>query len=276
MHGLSISQLPSCRPPARAGFTLVELSIVLVIIGLLIGGVMVGQSMIRASELNAVLREVSQYAAAANTFKSKYDYLPGDFPNATTIWGKDNANCSTAPGIAATPGTCNGDGNSQIPVGWSGANTDWGEMYRFWQQLNLAGLLPGRYTGLPASSGMFKAGENVPVSRFRSGTYALWHADPLSGNTLLFDGYYGNFLILGAASSGHPWASLMMPEQAYLLDMKEDDGRPGLGKIVSNTNLNAEGSTGCATGDNTTAKSAAYLQSNTSVACILMFRKLFQ
>ena len=62
------------------GFTLVELSIVLVIIGLLIGGILVGQSLIGSSKTIALVRQIQQIEAAAATFKSKYKYLPGDAP----------------------------------------------------------------------------------------------------------------------------------------------------------------------------------------------------
>lgn len=62
----------------QKGFTLVELSIVLVIIGLLVGGILVGQSLIDAAKLNSLVRQFQQYDAAANSFKSKYKFLPGD------------------------------------------------------------------------------------------------------------------------------------------------------------------------------------------------------
>jgi len=66
-----------------AGFSLLELSIVLVIIGLIAGGIVAGSSMIRAAELRAVLTELTQYQTATNTFRDKYLGLPGDLRNAT-------------------------------------------------------------------------------------------------------------------------------------------------------------------------------------------------
>lgn len=95
----------------RHGFSLVELSIVLVILGLLVGGVLTGQSLIRAAELRSVSTEFAKYQAAVNTFRDKYFALPGDMNNATSFWGKDNVACAAHTGTAATPGTCNGDGN---------------------------------------------------------------------------------------------------------------------------------------------------------------------
>jgi prepilin-type N-terminal cleavage/methylation domain-containing protein len=74
------------RNPASAfqsGFTLLELSIVLVIIGLIVGGVMVGQTLIRQAGMQSILKEKAQYFTAVQTFKMKYSGLPGDFVRAT-------------------------------------------------------------------------------------------------------------------------------------------------------------------------------------------------
>jgi prepilin-type N-terminal cleavage/methylation domain-containing protein len=64
--------------PLSRGFTLVELSIVLVIIGLLIGGILVGQSLIESAKMQSFVRQMAQYDALTASFKSKYKQLPGD------------------------------------------------------------------------------------------------------------------------------------------------------------------------------------------------------
>jgi prepilin-type N-terminal cleavage/methylation domain-containing protein len=66
-----------------SAFSLVELSIVLVILGLLVGGVLSGQSLIRAAALRSVTNDYSRYSAAVNTFKDKYFPAPATAPVAT-------------------------------------------------------------------------------------------------------------------------------------------------------------------------------------------------
>jgi prepilin-type N-terminal cleavage/methylation domain-containing protein len=70
----------------HSAFTLVELSIVLVIIGLIIGGVLAGRDLIRAAELRSLVSEVERYNSAVNAFKLKYNCLPGDCATATNFW----------------------------------------------------------------------------------------------------------------------------------------------------------------------------------------------
>ena len=79
----------------RAAFSLVELSIVLVILGLLTGGILTGQNLIRAAELRSVVTEFQTYQTAVMTFRDKYFALPGDMTNATDFWG-EMTNCGAA------------------------------------------------------------------------------------------------------------------------------------------------------------------------------------
>jgi len=67
----------------QLAFTLIELSIVLVIIGLVIGGVLVGQDLIGSAKNRAYVSQLVSYNSAVNTFKIKYNCLPGDCANAT-------------------------------------------------------------------------------------------------------------------------------------------------------------------------------------------------
>src|SRR5579871_3923101 len=66
---------------AYSGFTLIELSIVLVIIGLIVGGILTGRDLIDAAAQRAQIAQIEKYNTAVNTFRIKYGYLPGDIPD---------------------------------------------------------------------------------------------------------------------------------------------------------------------------------------------------
>ena len=108
------------KSPLGAGFTLVELSIVLVIIGLIIGGVLVGRDLISAAGVRAQVSQIEKFNTAVNTFSGKYGYLPGDISAASatrfgfaprgSYAGEGDGN-SVIDGITAdAPGSNNGTG----------------------------------------------------------------------------------------------------------------------------------------------------------------------
>ena len=120
------------------GFTLVELSIVLVIIGLIIGGILVGQELINSAEVRSTITQVNKYNSAINAFRGKYQYLPGDILAAR----------ATAFGFTALAGTDGlGDGDRQLEGDGGVVNTATtgdGEVTLFWQHLSEAELIDGR------------------------------------------------------------------------------------------------------------------------------------
>ena len=77
----------------KLGFSLVELSIVIVIIGILVGGIAGLQSYIRNAEIKNMLTESKVFISAFNQFQTRYKAPPGDFINASGIWPQ----CAAAP-----------------------------------------------------------------------------------------------------------------------------------------------------------------------------------
>lgn len=266
--------VPPPDKPSVSGFSLVELSIVLVILGLLVGGVLTGQSLIRAAELRSVGTEFSKYQAAVNTFRDKYFALPGDMNNATAFWGKDNTNCTTHTGSVATPGTCNGNGDGL--VNYAAAASQTGEAYQFWKQLALSGLIEGSFSGLSGAGafGHSVIRTNVPPSKL---TNAGWTAEYLGfyGDALRYTLNYDNALVFGVARANSITIDpALKPEEAWNIDTKLDDGKPATSKIIAVfwNNLCSAADDG---GSASTDLVASYRLSDTTIRCGFYFRQLF-
>lgn len=141
-----LSNMPTSKKTTNStgGFSLVELSIVLVILGLLVGGVLSGQSLIRAAETRALVTEQQRFRAAVSAFRDKYLALPGDMANASNFFAGAN----------------NGDGNGIIV---NNSDPIYNEISNFWLHLSSSGLLESSYT--QAAGTTFIAGTNCPQSR---------------------------------------------------------------------------------------------------------------
>ncbi len=128
---------------SKKGFTLVELSIVLVIIGLLIGGILVAQSMIGTARIQAFVRQIGQFDAAIANYQTKFNGLPGD-------------ETSVSP-----------DGNNDGLIQSATANTMDGERGEFWNNLSTSGLKNENGQAYAADDGA--PGTGVPVAKLGSG-----------------------------------------------------------------------------------------------------------
>lgn len=211
---------------SQSGFTLVELAIVLVIIGLIVGGILVGQDLIKAATMRASVTQLERYDAAANTFRNKYNGLPGDLGGATLYF-------STITNMAG--GNGQGDGDALVE-GISAAGTPCtlttcisGESAIFWSQLALAGLITDPITTLDgALVNLVPSDVVLPQSRIGRGARVAVHA--FSGRN-----YYALInpgtvaLALGTAT----FTGAMSPLDATQFDGKMDDGIPSTGKVLS-------------------------------------------
>lgn len=254
------------------GFSLVELSIVLVILGLLVGGVLSGQSLIRAAELRAVTSEYSRYVTATQSFRDKYFALPGDMTNATAFWGVAHATPATCVTTASSsPLTCNGNGDG-ILLPSAGSN----ESFRFWQHLANAGLIEGTYNGITQGTSSFSSTTaNSPISKLSQGLWFAWNWNGITSDSSVFDGNYGNILQIGGfLLNNEARTPLFKPEEAWNIDTKLDDGLPGRGKMIGRDFFGFTG-TNCTTATASTQSSATYYLAGTSKTCTLFFREAF-
>ena len=263
----------------KQGFSLVELSIVLVILGLITGGILAGQSLIRASELRSVSAEYSRYVSATQTFRDKYFAIPGDMPNAVKFWGAadggtgDSAACMTTTTNDAR--TCNGDGEGRI-----GTSSVSNEHLRFWQHLANAGLIEGTYTGVNISpSHYYTVGTNVPRSKLDASSYWFPQWEGTHSSTFgRFDSTdtYGNTFFFGSYLTGSVYRGNLKPEEAWNLDTKMDDGKPARGKVRNpwDASYSASG-TACTNAANAAALDADYLLTNPNKDCEAFFLNSF-
>jgi prepilin-type N-terminal cleavage/methylation domain-containing protein len=122
---------------SQGGFTLVEIAIVLVIIGLLLGGVLKGQELITQAKIRNVANDLNGMSAAVYGYQDRYKKFPGDDNDAATRWA------------SATPKPISGDGNGAVGgdgiaerLKCEGADAE-GENCQFWKHLRLSGFVGG-------------------------------------------------------------------------------------------------------------------------------------
>lgn len=219
----------------KRAFTLVELAIVLVIIGLITGGVLYGRELISQGVNTKQIRMLTELETATNTFRLRYGGLPGDLRNATTHF-------SSYPYGTVV----NGNGNGRLMPNLGGGETSTGhdyygvnvtmEIVQYYVHLVAAGLIPDLR---PDGDSNILAGKDCPVNP--AGTMPLScallyyfsansfnPAGPEAGHWLSLS-FYADNTPLGTAflNSG---AVNFMSKNAFFVDSKVDDGLPYNGR----------------------------------------------
>lgn len=215
----------------QRGFTLIEMSIVLVIIGLIVGGILKGQEVIESARQKNLASMYDQLRSAQNTFVDRYRALPGDFDEAQTKIsnqvsnGDRNGFVGTAAGVAATDAAAIG--------ALTGSQA---EPYHYFQGLVAAGLFGGGQIGASAGVSNFSGGATpspLPQAPWSntgltalSGTHEGTASIPGSQLTTVWLRLAGTSGAITTAANG-----ALTVASAYQIDQKFDDGVPGLGRI---------------------------------------------
>ncbi len=263
----------------RAGFTLIELSIVLVVIGLIVGGVLVGKDLIKAAQVRAQVSQLQRFDTAVTTFRLKYGYLPGDISNAHTIaFGLASQNWQGSCGCM----TVGGNEDGIIEDGGYPITYIQDEAYLFFINLAKAKLindLSGNLDYPYGVTGCFSLpnyhqyiGCQYPAAKIGSGGFTV---------TSLPDGSLAYFLGMTATDAnasfnnytvagGSDGLGVVTPADAYSLDTKIDDGMPLSGKLqASQYPATPETrSNYCLT----SVASNTYNITNTNIACNLLIQ----
>jgi prepilin-type N-terminal cleavage/methylation domain-containing protein len=125
----------------QTGFTLVEIAIVLVIIGLLLGGVLKGQELINSAKVKNMVGDFRTTSALVYGYQDRFKSFPGDQTQVQLTDAFGAAAAATACAPAAAPGLCVSN-NGRIDGSWN-ANAVTDETFVFWQHVRLANLATG-------------------------------------------------------------------------------------------------------------------------------------
>jgi prepilin-type N-terminal cleavage/methylation domain-containing protein len=177
----------------QSGFTLVEIAIVLVIIGLLLGGILKGQEMITQAKIKNVIADFSGISAAYHGYQDRYRAIPGDDPGAATRW-------------AAAPAATSGNGNGVV-AGAYNSTTVTDESRLWWDHLRRSGFVAG-------------SGSQQPFNAV-TGMIGVQTGD--TAGAAIFGGFSG--LIMCSAN--------LPDKIAIAVDAQMDDGLAGAGSVRS-------------------------------------------
>jgi prepilin-type N-terminal cleavage/methylation domain-containing protein len=233
------------RSKTISGFTLIEMSIVLLIIGLIIGTILVADELIEAAYLRQTVAQIEKFDAAAVTFRIKYNGLPGDLSTAGSFG-------FSATNQAKTLGRGNDNGLIESTLGCDGCLVN-GEPYLFWTHLAQAGLIPS----MPNEVTDYNYYNTAPIPGFTPS------AAIGKGNIFFASSFQRkNYFAIGALN-GSVGTPTITPLEAYQIDSKLDDGEPDTGKVISIGTSVTQDSYAGVVGGNAADNSACYNTSTT-------------
>jgi len=193
----------------QSGFTLIEIAIVLVIIGLLLGGILKGQELINSARVKNLATDFRNIPVFIYGYQDKFKALPGDDNNVV-------AHLGTAATPATTPAGAQGNGVIEGP--WNSQQiTD--ESYLFWQHVRLAGLAPGVTT--PGAAGYLPTNAAGGTIGIQSGTTDVTKTPIVGADGKAISGAYV------ICSTG------ILGKFVIQLDTQMDDGNTATGSMMA-------------------------------------------
>ncbi|MFI4984046.1 MAG: type II secretion system protein [Rickettsiales bacterium] len=243
----------------KNAFTIVELSIALIIISLLATAVLAGSSLIENAKINKMISDLTAIEKSYQTFNVTYNAIPGDFANAYSIW---SGNCATTAAI------CNGNGDGKIQSYYAGVSSSMNddEARKAWRHMELAGVTTFVIYGptFPSAwNNFYGTDTDIPRGPMSKSGYLLLYgndqlrtqneAEPVGG---IYSPTTDNIIYLGSPVAGYLVAnSALKPIQAMNIDSKVDDGLISTGNGASTgifrafDGLDVASAGNCATGD---------------------------
>jgi hypothetical protein len=223
-------------PHIKKAFSVLEMSIVLVVIALILASVMVGQNFVARARLDAIIADIKKISNSVEQFEKLYQGLPGDL-----------ANTAQLPTISALPAAVAGNGNGLVDTS--------AEALNFWLHLALSGLYPGNFdissSYVPTNN---TAAGGIPPGPIETSGYSV-NNDATYGLTYVFSGF--------PSGTANYTTSIISPVDAYYIDNKIDDGNPDTGIV------RAFDGSDVAAGSCKTANS--YTISNSTAKCYMKF-----
>lgn len=248
-------------PAQQQGFTLLELSIVLVIIGLVVGGILLAKDLIEQAAVVGQVAQITKYNAATVTFRAKFDAFPGDMDSVTA---SRNGFAARGTDCSGNPCAGEGDGNGLIEgyiSGRSPPNGPYemiGETVMFWSDLTYANgmnlnMIEGSFNVASSSSSQggcaipgaclgytnLSLSQLLPVAKLGKGNYVyVWSEFGTNYFAVSAVGsiFSGGLLQIGTGTNnpdGTFTGLSMTPGQAYAIDLKMDDGYPLTGSVIA-------------------------------------------
>lgn len=215
----------------KAGFTLIELSVVIVIIGLIVAGIVAGQSLVEQAKLRSSLSDANSIIMASNQFFLQYNAVAGDMNNADDYWSTSSV----------------GNGDRAVNDG---------EVLFVWNHLGLADLIEEDFPG--GVGPPFTEGVTQPLSGLNGSMFDI--DSPCDGDCTKGSNGNANHLSYTSSRDNYRFGSALTASQALSIDQKLDDGLPEGGKVYASQG--DEGSGTCFSG-------TSYLVQSSAVQCRL-------